>query len=30
MTNYHFKDEIDEWLFKEMGLIPGSCSSIEV
>ena len=29
MTNYHFKDEIDEWLFKEMGLIPGSCSSIE-
>lgn len=29
MTNYHFKDEIDEWLFKEMGLIPGCCSSIE-
>lgn len=29
MMNCHFKDEIDEWLFNEMGLMPGCCSSIE-
>ena len=27
--HFKFKDEIDEWLFNEMGLIPGCCSSIE-